>query len=132
RMLASDVAPLERQIDEVLEQVAQLESASGERVTPRRFRSAIMRLAHELPGHASANVLGRFYVKQVDVLVSAWQRGPDVLVSTKTMLSSYLKNKNNRYEEAVGEATNLRERYPMAGMGYAYLVRSNVYAEGGA
>jgi hypothetical protein len=85
-----------------------------------------------LPGYADANVLGRFYVKQVDVLVSAWQRGPDVLVSSKTMLSAYLKNKNNRYEEAVGEATNLRDRYPMAAMGYAYLVRTNIYAEGGA
>ncbi len=91
-----------------------------------------MRLPRLLPGFADANVLGRFYVKQVDVLVSAWQRGPDVLVSTKTMLSSYLKNKNNRYEEAVGEATNLRDRYPMASMGYAYLVRSSVYKEGGA
>ncbi|HEY8722264.1 MAG TPA: hypothetical protein VIL92_00220 [Gaiellaceae bacterium] len=96
------------------------------------MRDAVMRLPRLLPGHADANVLGRFYVKQVDVLVSAWQRGPDVLVSSKTMLSSYLKNKNNRYEEAVGEATNLRGRYPMAGMGYAYLVRDNIYAEGGA
>jgi len=121
RMLPGEVAPLEQQIDALVE-----------RVVPRRVRETVMRLPRALPGYADANVLGRFYVKQVDVLVSAWQRGPDVLVSSKTMLSSYLKNKNNRYEEAVGEATNLRERYPMAGMGYAYLVRGNVYAEGGA
>ena len=131
RMLPSDVAPLEQQIQTLVELI-QTEETAGRQVQPRRVRDAVMRLPRLLPGHADANVLGRFYVKQVDVLVSAWQRGPDVLVSSKTMLSSYLKNKNNRYEEAVGEATNLRERYPMAGMGYAYLVRSNVYAEGGA
>jgi hypothetical protein len=130
RMLPGEVAPLEQQIDALVELV-QAEEAAG-RVVPRRVRETVMRLPRALPGYADANVLGRFYVKQVDVLVSAWQRGPDVLVSSKTMLSSYLKNKNNRYEEAVGEATNLRERYPMAGMGYAYLVRGNVYAEGGA
>ena len=53
-----------------------------------------------------------------------WQRGPDVLISTKTQFSSYLNNKNNRYEEAVGEADNLRDRHPMAAMGFVYLVRT--------
>jgi len=77
-------------------------------------------------------VLGRFYKKQVDAVVLAdWLRGPDVLVSGKTQFSSYLNNKNNRYEEAIGEAHNLRDRYPLAAMGFAYLVRSNVF-EGGA
>lgn len=131
RMLPADVAPLEQQIQALVELV-QAEEQEQRPVRPRSLRNGVMRLQRLLPGHADANVLGRFYVKQVDVLVSAWQRGPDVLVSTKTMLSSYLKNKNNRYEEAVGEATNLRDRYPMAGMGYAYLVRTNVYEEGGA
>lgn len=130
RMLAADVAPLEQQIQTLVEIVRE-EQAAG-RHLPRKLRDGVMRLPRLLPGDADAHVLGRFYIKQVDVLVSAWQRGPDVLVSSKTMLSSYLKNKNNRYEEAVGEATNLRERYPMASMGYAYLVRSNIYEEGGA
>ena len=55
-----------------------------------------------------------------------------MLVSGKTQLSSYLKNKNNRYEEAVGEGKNLRDRHPLASMGFAYLVRSNIYEETGA
>jgi hypothetical protein len=96
-----------------------------------RVRPAIARIAEAL-GTSATNVLGQFYVKQVDVLVSTWQRGPDVLVSTKTQFSSYLNNKNNRYEEAVGEATNLRNRYPMASMGFVFLVRSNVFDERGA
>lgn len=131
RMLPPEVAPLEREIER-LAQLVKSEEAKGYTIHPRALRDGVLRLQRLLPGSADANVLGRFYVKQVDVLVSAWQRGPDALVSTKTMLSSYLKNKNNRYEEAVGEATNLRDRYPMAAMGYAYLVRSNVYEEGGA
>ena len=130
RMLPPEAAPLERGIEALMELVLSEEAAG--RTVPRRVRDAVMRLPHLVPGSADANVLGRFYVKQVDVLVAAWQRGPDALISTKTMLSSYLKNKNNRYEEAVGEATNLRGRYPMAGMGYVYLVRSNIYDEGGA
>lgn len=131
RMLSGEIAPLERHIHRLMELIRTEESA-GRNVEPRSLRDAVMRLSRLLPGHADAHVLGRFYVKQVDVLVSAWQRGPDVLISSKTMLSSYLKNKNNRYEEAVGEATNFRERYPMAAMGYAYLVRNNVHDEGGA
>jgi hypothetical protein len=83
-------------------------------------------------GGSETNILGRFYRKQVDaVVLSDWLRGPDVLVSGKTQFSSYLNNKNNRYEEAIGEAHNLRDRYPLAAMGFAYLVRSNVF-EGGA
>ncbi len=29
----------------------------------------------------------------------------------------------------VGEITNLRDRHPMAAMGFAFLVRSNIYEE---
>jgi hypothetical protein len=96
-----------------------------------RVRPAIARIGDAL-GSSATNVLGQFYVKQVDVLLSTWQRGPDVLVSTKTQFSSYLNNKNNRYEEAVGEATNLRNRYPMASMGFVFLIRANVFDETGA
>ncbi len=91
-----------------------------------------MRLARVKLGSSETNVLGRFYKKQVDaVVLSDWLRGPDALISGKTQFSSYLNNKNNRYEEAIGEAHNLRDRYPLAAMGFAYLVRSNVF-EGGA
>ena len=131
--MSEDVSKIEAQIETVLAELEAFEaSQGGNRLQPARLRHAIRGLAKAIPGGANANVLGRFYVKQIDVLVSTWQRGPDVLVSSKSMLSSYLKNKNNRYEEAVGEAKNLRDRYPMAAMGYAYLVRSNIYGEGGA
>lgn len=132
RVLSPEVAPLEVAIDELLSALADHETSTSQRLKPAAVRAAITRLSQVKRGSSDADVLGRFYKKQVDaVVLSDWLRGPDVLVSGKTMFSSYLNNKNNRYEEAIGEAHNLRDRYPLAAMGFAYLVRSNVF-EGGA
>ncbi len=131
RVLSPELAPVERAIEELLSALADHE-AHGQRLKPSAVRSAISRLARVKPGSSETNVLGRFYKKQVDAVVLAdWLRGPDVLISGKTQFSSYLNNKNNRYEEAIGEAHNLRDRYPLTAMGFAFLVRSNVF-EGGA
>jgi hypothetical protein len=132
RVLPPDLADLERAVEELVGLVDAEEKRIGKRMQPAAIRSAIKRLPKSLPGKGDAYILGRFYAKQVDVAVSAWQRGPDVLVSSKTQFSSYAKNKNNRYEEALGEAPNLRDRYPLAAMGFAFLVRNNIYAEAGA
>jgi hypothetical protein len=139
RVLPNDLALFEAKLDKALEVLDRREAEHREAtgkprgyLRPVDLRHAVAALKNALPGSSAASILGRFYVKQVDVVVSAWQHGPDVLVSTKTMFSSYLKNKNNRYEEAVGEATNLRDRHPMAAMGFAYLVRTNIYEEAGA
>lgn len=145
RVLPADLAPVEEAVAAALTRADELETrlaryaqeAAGKGFTRSppslyRLRPAIRQIGDALPGAGAANVLGRFYVKQVDVVVSSWERGPDVLVSTKTQFSSYLNNKNNRYEEAVGEVTNLRDRHPMAAMGFAFLVRSNLLDEQGA
>jgi hypothetical protein len=134
RVLAPELAGLERAIDELKEVLAEYESESGY-LKPVALRRAILRIVRELPGVRETKVLGRGYVKQVDAVVLAdWLRGPDVLVSGKTQFSSYPNNKNNRYEEAIGEALNLRDRYPLAAMGFAYVVRSNIFdvKQGGA
>jgi hypothetical protein len=131
RVLSPEFAKTEQAIEELVQIVADYESIGG-RLQPPDMRSAINRLARSVPGSSETKVLGRFYRKQVDAVVLAdWLRGPDVLVSGKTQFSSYLNNKNNRYEEAIGEAHNLRDRYPLAAMGFVFLVRSNVF-EGGA
>lgn len=80
-------------------------------------------------GPTEARVLGRAYVKQVDVLVARWSRGPELLVSTKSMASSYRKNLANRFEEAYGDAKNLRGRYPLAAIGFLFLLRSTVLSD---
>lgn len=134
RVLSGEFAALEAQLDTVMELLATEEAklkdaGEGTYLRPVAFRHAVAKLRKVLPGGSDSNILGRFYVKEVDVVVSDWRRGPDVLISTKTQFSSYLNNKNNRYEEAIGEAVNLRDRYPMAGMGYVFLVRDNVFEE---
>jgi hypothetical protein len=95
----------------------------------RSMASALKKVEQAFPGKADARILGSFYVKQVDVAVSTWERGPDILISGKTQLSSYGKNTNNRYEEAVGDGKNLRDRYPLAAMGFAHVVRSTILDE---
>lgn len=80
---------------------------------------------------ADAKVLGRAYVKQIDVLVAQWARGPELLVSTKSMVSSFRNNLPNRFEESYGDAKNLRGRYPLASMGFLFVLRSTILDEPG-
>jgi len=80
---------------------------------------------------ADARVLGRAYVKQVDVLIAQWSRGPELIVSTKSMVSSFRNNLPNRFEESYGDAKNLRGRYPLVSMGFLFLLRSTVADESG-
>lgn len=80
---------------------------------------------------ADARVLGRAYVKQVDVLIAQWSRGPELLISTKSMVSSFRNNLPNRFEESYGDAKNLRGRYPLVAMGFLILIRSTAAKEPG-
>lgn len=73
-----------------------------------------------------AKILGRAYEKQVDVVIARWDRGPELMLSTKTMVSSFANNLPNRFEEAYGDAGNLRSRYPLAAVGFCFLQRSTI------
>ena len=75
---------------------------------------------------ASANILGKNYLKQVDVIMTDWQTGPELLISTKRMDSSYGKNAANRVEESYGDAKNLRLRHPLAALGFVFGLRSDI------
>lgn len=75
---------------------------------------------------ASGVILGKNYTKQVDVMISDWSTGPELLVSTKRMDSSYGKNAANRVEESYGDAKNLRLRYPLAALGFVFGLRSDI------
>lgn len=72
----------------------------------------------------SANLLGKNYVKQVDVVMSSWSTGPELLISTKRMDSSFGKNAANRVEESYGDAKNLRLRHPQAALGFVYALNA--------
>jgi hypothetical protein len=125
RVLAEGLGGLEERLDELAAQLAEAEK-DGARVGPPALRRAVAALARQRLGSSTAYILGDFYAKQIDVGLSAWTRGPDILISTKTMFSAYGKNLKNRHEEAVGEVSSLRRRHPMAAMGYAYLVRQDI------
>jgi len=98
---------------------------------PRDLASQVRDRVMKMPSVAptSANVLGRAYVKQVDVVMSRWDRGPELLVSTKTQVSSFGKNLPNRFEEAYGDAGNLRGRYPLAAVGFFFVQRSTILSQ---
>jgi hypothetical protein len=76
-----------------------------------------------------ARVLGRAYEKQVDVVIARWDRGPELLISTKAQLSSFGKNLPNRFEESYGDAGNLRGRYPLAAVGYFFVQRATIRSQ---
>ena len=97
-----------------------LEAQVRDRVASGRVRGITL---------ASANVLGKNYVKQVDVVMSSWQTGPELMVSTKRMDSSFGKNAANRVEESYGDAKNLRLRHPQAALGFFYSLRSTALTQ---
>ena len=97
---------------------------------PRQLRGPVMDQILRNPKVApvDADVLGRVFVKQVDVLVAHWARGAELLVSTKSMLSSFGNNLKNRFEESYGDAKNIRGRFPLVSLGFLYMVRSTIPA----
>jgi hypothetical protein len=77
-------------------------------------------------GSAGPSVFGEFFGKSVDVLVADWDRGVEVMVSTKGMTSSFGKNLTNRWEEFAGDLRNLRGRFPLAVLGITYMSDAKV------
>ncbi|MGH8828230.1 MAG: hypothetical protein ACRDVZ_11685, partial [Jiangellaceae bacterium] len=93
-----------------------------------KFRDEVAKRIADLPAvtPTEAVVLGRAYDKQVDVCIARWERGPELLISTKAQLSSFGKNLPNRFEEAYGDAANLRARYPLTAVGYVFVQRATI------
>lgn len=96
--------------------------------TPVNLREEVRRRVSETPSvtPTDAVVLGRAYDKQVDVVMARWDRGPEVLISTKAQGASFGKNLPNRFEEAVGDAANLTSRYPLAAVGFFFVQRATI------
>ena len=78
---------------------------------------------------SSASILGKNYTKQVDVIITDWSTGPELLISTKRMDSSFAKNAPNRIEESYGDAKNLRLRHPLAALGFLFGLNSAILHE---
>lgn len=67
-------------------------------------------------------VLGGYLEKEIDVCLMVEDTGPLTAISVKSQMSSIAKNAINRFEEYVGDATNLHTRYPMLVLGFLLLV----------
>lgn len=68
-----------------------------------------------------AKVFGSFKSKDVDVAVIHPVNGPLLLVGVRSQMSSVGKNVLTYYQDIVGEAISLQERFPMCTTGYAYV-----------
>lgn len=95
----------------------------------RATQEATVEKILEFAGASSTNILGGFFMKEIDVVMAEYDRGLELGVSSKTMTDSFGKNITNRFEEASGDLLNIRRRYPLATFGYVYLVTSNVFDE---
>jgi hypothetical protein len=95
---------------------------------PRRLREEVAPRLLNNPKVAprDAKVLGRAFSKQVDVVIAQWSRGPELMISTKSMVSSFGNNLKNRFEESYGDAKNLRARFPLAAVGFLFVFRSTI------
>ncbi len=114
RVLPREVALFIEGLPKKLQDEARRQLAKNKRVAPNEAR-----------------ILGKAYVKQVDVVIAQWARGPELLVSTKSMVSSFRNNLPNRFEESYGDAKNLRGRHPLAALGFLSVLRSTVIDERG-
>lgn len=68
-----------------------------------------------------AAILGSHKSKDVDVAVMHPTSGPLILTGVRSQMSSVGKNVLTYYQDIVGEAVSLQERYPMTVHSYAYL-----------
>lgn len=104
-----------------------------DKVTAKEREALWKRLRAKTPpagaAASSASILGKNYLKQGDVVMSNWVAGPELLISTKRMDSSFGKNAANRVEESYGDAKNLRLRHPLAALGFVYGLRSTIFDE---
>lgn len=77
-------------------------------------------------GSERTGAVGELYHKEIDVFMGSIDRGPELMVSTKSMSSSFGKNLKNRYEEFLGDAENLRRRFPLATLGVVFVVHADI------
>jgi hypothetical protein len=95
------------------------------RSVPNEAAHLVQRSVDKL-GSKSFHVTGEFYKKQIDVFMGSLSTGAELMVSTKSMLSSFSKNLSNRYEEFLGDAENLRMRFPLSTLGVIFLVDDSI------
>lgn len=60
--------------------------------------------------------------KNEDIALTHFANGPQIAVGVRSQMSSVGKNLENYYEGIIGECISLHDRFPMAVLGYVYLL----------
>ena len=87
----------------------------------QQLNTDLERITEEARG-SRLRVLGGYLEKEIDVCLMVEDTGPLLAISVKSQMSSIAKNTINRFEEYVGDATNLHTRYPMLVLGFLLLI----------
>jgi hypothetical protein len=122
--LAARSQPTFDLIDQAIRELQELTVRLTSGSVPRALRTLagqLKRLRAEVE-RSTTSVLGESRKKQVDVFMAEWDRGLELLISTKTFAlavdpGDLVKNLPNRWEEFDGDLKNLRGRFPLAVIG---------------
>ena len=63
--------------------------------------------------------------KDEDIALTHFANGPQIAIGVRSQMSSVGKNLENYYEGIIGECISLHDRFPMAALGYVYLLPKN-------
>lgn len=103
--------------------IAPLHRFCVEELLARGFPEATLHpKRHKNKGPKRIRLLGGYMPKEIDVCLTIPDSGPLLAISVKSQMSSIVKNTINRFEEYVGDATNLHTRFPMLVLGFMMLV----------
>ena len=72
-----------------------------------------------------ATLFGSHKNKDEDIVLSHFANGPQIAIGIRSQMSSIGKNIENYYEGIIGECISLHDRFPMATLGYIYLLPKN-------
>lgn len=68
--------------------------------------------------------------KDEDIVLTHFANGPQIAIGVRSQMSSIGKNIENYYEGIIGECISLHDRFPMATLGYVYLLPKNPIKSG--
>lgn len=77
-----------------------------------------------------ATLFGSHKPKNADVSVIHPNNGPLMIIGLRSQMSSIGKNVLNYYQDVVGECISLQDRFPLAVIGYVYLMPYRSILEG--
>ena len=77
-----------------------------------------------------ATLYGSHKPKDVDVAVIENINGPQIIIGIRSQMSSVSKNILTYYEEIIGDCISLHDRFPMAVLGYIYVLPKKSIKDG--